>query len=58
MIPPLMSSTLNGQDLQNLGNSGKNNQNNTQKSSEGQNKKTAAPVKEEKQSGRPEKSDD
>ena len=58
MIPPLMSSTLNGQDLQTLGNSGKNNQNNTQKSSEGQNKKTAAPVEEKKQSGRPEKSDD
>ena len=58
MIPPLMSSTLNGQDLQNLGNSGKTNQNNTQKKSEGQNKQSADPAKEKKQTGRPEKSDD
>lgn len=47
MIPPLMSSTLSGEDI--LGKSEKSNSSNTQKTSEGQNSGEA---------GRPEKSDD
>lgn len=64
MIPPLMSSTLNGQDIQNLGNSNKTDKNNTQKQSEGQtqNQPAAAGQKkvqtETKAAGRPEKADD
>ena len=48
MIPPLMSSTLNGEDLQNLGKSGSNDKGKTQE-----------PLgTETKEAGRPEKADD
>ena len=55
MIPPLMSSTLSGEDLQNLGNSNKSNGKKTQDSSEGKSGDNPA---ETKSSGRPEKPDD
>jgi hypothetical protein len=52
MIPPLMSSTLNGEDI--LGNKDKPADTKSQKSTGGK----AAPIKEEKQTGRPAKPDD
>lgn len=57
MIPPLLSSTMSGQDLQSLGNSNKNNQDNNQKNTEGQSKQTVIKTEENK-GGRPEKADD
>ena len=51
MIPPLMSSTMKMEDLKGGGENNKSSSNNSQKKVEGQ--KTS-----EKQSGRPEKSDD
>ena len=52
MIPPLMSSTLNGEDI--LGNKGQSNGSSSQKSSGGQ----SAAGGSEKSAGRPEKPDD
>lgn len=60
MIPPLMSSTLNGEDV--LGTSDKSTNNDKQKTSEGETKTststTKTTVKEEKSAGRPETPDD
>lgn len=56
MIPPLMSSTLNGQDI--LGGNNQNNDNKTQKSTEKSASATKTVKTETKQAGRPEKADD
>lgn len=53
MIPPLMSSTLNGEDI--LGTKDQTNQNKTQTKTE--TTQTQQPVKEKKEAGRPEKPD-
>ena len=55
MIPPLLSSTMNGEDLQNLGNSNKDKQTNVQNKTE---EKTVTIETETKKAGRPAKSDD
>ena len=52
MIPPLMSSTLNGEDI--LGNKNKPTDTKSQNSTGGK----ATPIKETKSAGRPEKPDD
>lgn len=55
MIPPLLSSTMSGQDLQSLGKNNQNTQNNNQKSVEGQ--KVAKQTDSSSTGGRPEKPD-
>ena len=56
MIPPLMSSTMSGQDI--LGRDGKSNNQNSQNTSESNKQTTQVVNTEEKKAGRPEKSDD
>ena len=55
MIPPLLSSTMNGEDLRNLGNSNKDTQTNVQNKTE---EKTVTVQTETKEAGRPAKSND
>lgn len=56
MIPPLMSSTLNGEDI--LGTNNKSNSDKNQNNIENKKIQTTTINTEEKQSGRPEKPDD
>lgn len=56
MIPPLMSSTMSGQDI--LGKNNQGNQTNSQNSTEGNKNQTQVIKTESKTSGRPEKPDD
>ena len=58
MIPPLMSSTLNAQDLQSLGSGKQSNNTETQKSTEGSGQNSGSKVAgDSKEAGRPAKED-